>query len=45
MGVCTRLNTFGVLDESGTMRQCHRKVASERKVTGAIRSLVNVRGL
>ena len=27
------------------MSKCHRKVASERKVEGAIRSLVNARGL
>ena len=34
------------MDESGTdVAECHRKVASGRKVAGAIRSLVNVRGL
>ena len=38
---------FGyVLDESGTDEaKCRRKVASGRRVAGAIRSLVNVRGL
>ena len=35
-----------VLDESGTDEaECHRKVASRRRVAVAIRSLVNVRGL
>ena len=35
-----------VLDESGTdVAECRRKVASERKVEGAIRTLVNGRGL
>ena len=27
------------------MRQCHRKVASAKRVTGTIKSLVNARGL
>ena len=35
-----------VLDESGTDEaKCSRKVTSGRKVAGAIRSLVNARGL
>ena len=35
-----------ILDESGTDdAECHRMVGSRRKVTGAIRSLVNDRGL
>ena len=35
-----------VLDEAGTDRaQCSRKVASGRRVAGAIRSLVNMRDL
>ena len=35
-----------VLDESGTDEtECSRKVASGRRVAGAIRSLVNVRSL
>ena len=35
-----------VLDESGTDRaECSRKVASGRRVVGAIRSLVNARDL
>ena len=35
-----------VLDETGTDdTECHRKVGSGRKVTGAIRSLVNARCL
>ena len=34
------------MDESGTDgTECNRKVASERKVAGAIRSLVNARDL
>ena len=40
------LNIWGVLDESGTDgAECNRKVASERRVAGAIRSLVNARDL
>ena len=39
------LNTWGVLDKSGTDgAECNRKVASGR-VAGAIRSLVNARDL
>ena len=35
-----------VLDESGTDKaECSRKVASRRRVVGAIRSLVNARSL
>ena len=35
-----------VLDESGTDgAECSRKVASGRRVAGAMRSLVNARGL
>ena len=35
-----------VLDESGTDKaKCRRKVARGRRVAGAIRSLVNARGL
>ena len=35
-----------VLDELGTnVAECSRKVASERKVAGAIRSLINARDL
>ena len=35
-----------VLDESGTdWAECNRKVASGRRVVGAIRSLVNARDL
>ena len=35
-----------VLDESGTDEaECHMKVASWRRVTDAIKSLVNARGL
>ena len=37
------LNILGVLKKSGT--ECSRKIASGRKVAGAIRSLVNVRNL
>ena len=39
------LNTYGcVLDKSGTDgAECRNKVASEKSVAGAIRSLVNVR--
>ena len=37
------LNIWGVLKKSGT--ECSRKIASGRKVAGAIRSLVNVRNL
>ena len=34
------------MDESGTdEEECSRKVASEKKVAGAIRSLVNARSL
>ena len=40
------LNTWDVLDESGTdEEECSRKVASGRRVVGAIRFLVNVRSL
>ena len=42
--MCQNLNNSDVLDEPGTYgAQCHRKVASERKVAGIIRSLVNAR--
>ena len=35
-----------VLDESDTYEtECHRKVASKKRVPGAIRSLINARGL
>ena len=35
-----------VLNESGTDEEvCNRKVASERSIVGAIRTLVNARGL
>ena len=34
-----------VLDESGNEAECSRKVASGRRVTGAIRSLVNATSL
>ena len=35
-----------ILDESGTdVAEYHRKMASRKKVTGAIRSLINVKGL
>ena len=35
-----------VFDKSGIdIAKCYRKVASRKKVSGAIRSLVNVRGL
>ena len=40
------LNIWGVLDESGRVEaECRRKVVSGRKVAGAIRFLVNTRGL
>ena len=40
------LNICHVLGESGIYEaECHRKVVSERKVAGTIRSLVNTRGL
>ena len=43
---CHNLNTWCVLDKSGTdVAKCHRKVASRRNAAGAIRSLVNARGL
>ena len=36
----------GILDESGTDgAECSRKVASRRRVAGAIKSLVNTRDL
>ena len=50
-GICVeRVSEFKylgcVLDESGTNgAECSRKVASGRRVTGAIRSLVNTRDL
>ena len=44
--MCQNLNTWGVLDESGTDEVVFwRKVVSGRKVAGTIRSLVNARGL
>ena len=40
------LNIWNVLDESGTDRaECNKKVANGRRVTGAIKSLINVRDL
>ena len=47
IGASVRVQIFGLgLDESSTdVSECHRKVMSERKVVGAIRSLVNARGL
>ena len=45
--MCLNLNIWGVfLDESGTNEaEFHRKVANGRRVAGAVRSLVNARGL
>ena len=44
--MCQNLNIWDVLDKSGTDEaKCLRKVASGRRIAGAIRSLVNARGL
>ena len=45
--MCVEFKYLGcVLDESGTDEaECNRKAASGRRVSGAIRSLVNARGL
>ena len=45
--MCQNLNTWSVfLDESGSDEaECHAKVASGRRVAGAIRSLVNAKDL
>ena len=44
--MCHSLINWNVLEESGTdVAKCCRKVGSGRNVAGAIRSLVNARGL
>ena len=44
--MCQNLNTWDVLDESGTDdAECRRNVVSGRRVAGAIRSLENARSL
>ena len=46
IGACQNLNIWDVLDESGTDEaECHMKMVSGRKVSGANRGLVNVKGL
>ena len=44
--MCQNLNIWDLLEESDRDEaDCHRNVASGRRVAGAIRSLVNDRGL